>query len=139
MWESVRLTQRDSNEEQLMAGSSHGHNPAAWTGATVTFIGFCISGVATVAVNLVAFWGGIVVTLLGGVIGLAMRAAGMGAPKESPELTRARNAAANKQVHMRSEDIRAHLLARTESHEPRHESVEPAAVPVAGERQSQTA
>ncbi|WP_338119929.1 HGxxPAAW family protein, partial [Streptomyces scopuliridis] len=27
-----------------MAGTSHGHTPAAWTGVTISFIGFCIAG-----------------------------------------------------------------------------------------------
>lgn len=66
-----------------MAGSSHGHTPAAWTGVTIAFIGFCIAGVFMVAANPLGFWGGIVVVLLGGVVGGAMRAAGLGMPKES--------------------------------------------------------
>lgn len=27
-----------------MAGSSHGHTLAAWTGVTIAFIGFCVAG-----------------------------------------------------------------------------------------------
>ncbi|MGI5399656.1 HGxxPAAW family protein [Streptomyces sp. CA-135486] len=69
-----------------MAGSSHGHTPAAWTGVTIVFIGFCIAGVFMVAANPLGFWGGIVVILLGGVVGGAMKAAGLGMPKESAQL-----------------------------------------------------
>lgn len=94
-----------------MAGSSHGHTPAAWTGVTIAFIGFCISGVFMVAANVPGVVGGLVVILLGGAVGLGMKAAGMGMPKESAELVRARNAAGNKQVNMRSEDIKTQLLS----------------------------
>ena len=27
-----------------MAGTSHGHTPAAWTGVIIAFIGFCVAG-----------------------------------------------------------------------------------------------
>ncbi|MBZ9595370.1 hypothetical protein NRK68_09245 [Streptomyces yangpuensis] len=64
-----------------MAGTSHGHTPAAWTGVIIAFIGFCISGAFMVLANPLGFWAGMVVVALGGVVGLAMRAAGMGAPK----------------------------------------------------------
>ncbi|WP_351228477.1 HGxxPAAW family protein [Streptomyces sp. NPDC002133] len=65
-----------------MAGSSHGHTPAAWTGVTISFIGFCIAGVFLVAANPLGFWAGMAVTLLGGVVGGLMRAAGLGMPKQ---------------------------------------------------------
>ncbi|MEU6013383.1 HGxxPAAW family protein [Streptomyces sp. NPDC101194] len=81
-----------------MAGSSHGHTPAAWTGVIISFIGFCVAGVFTVAANLVGFWAGIAVILLGGVVGLAMKAAGLGMPKESEEMARARARAAQAQI-----------------------------------------
>ncbi|MEV6315027.1 HGxxPAAW family protein [Streptomyces sp. NPDC051776] len=64
-----------------MAGSSHGHTPAAWTGVTIAFIGFLIAGAFTVAAEPVGFVAGLVVVALGGVVGLAMRAAGMGQEK----------------------------------------------------------
>ncbi|MEV7591420.1 HGxxPAAW family protein [Streptomyces sp. NPDC089922] len=64
-----------------MAGTSHGHTPAAWTGVIIAFIGFCISGAFMVLANPLGFWAGMVVVAVGGVVGLAMRAAGMGAPK----------------------------------------------------------
>ncbi|MFF5702669.1 HGxxPAAW family protein [Streptomyces sp. NPDC012794] len=65
-----------------MAGTSHGHTPAAWTGVIIAFIGFCVSGAFMVLANPLGFWAGLVVVALGGVVGLAMRAAGMGAPKD---------------------------------------------------------
>ncbi|MEV0035831.1 MULTISPECIES: HGxxPAAW family protein [unclassified Streptomyces] len=81
-----------------MAGSSHGHTPAAWTGVTISFIGFCVAGVFMVAANSPGFWAGIGVILLGGVVGLAMKAAGLGMPKESEALVRARQQAGERQV-----------------------------------------
>ncbi|MGW2019326.1 HGxxPAAW family protein [Streptomyces sp. NPDC001927] len=76
-----------------MAGSAHGHTPAAWTGVIISFIGFCIAGVFMVAANTAGFWAGMAVVVLGGVIGLAMRVAGMGMPKESAAVAAAREAA----------------------------------------------
>lgn len=64
-----------------MAGTSHGHTPAAWTGVIIAFIGFCISGAFTVLANVWGFGAGLVVVALGGVVGMAMKAAGMGAAK----------------------------------------------------------
>ncbi|MGW2473466.1 HGxxPAAW family protein [Streptomyces sp. NPDC001665] len=81
-----------------MAGSSHGHTPAAWTGVIIAFIGFCVAGVFMVAANPLGFWAGMAVVLLGGVIGLAMKAAGLGMPKEPAELTAARARAGQAQT-----------------------------------------
>ncbi|MBX9425799.1 MULTISPECIES: HGxxPAAW family protein [Streptomyces] len=77
-----------------MAGSAHGHTPAAWTGVIISFIGFCIAGVFMVAANQTGFWAGMGVVVLGGVVGGAMKAAGLGMPKESEAVARAREAAA---------------------------------------------
>ncbi|MFD9034703.1 HGxxPAAW family protein [Streptomyces sp. NPDC059567] len=79
-----------------MAGSAHGHTPAAWTGVIISFIGFCIAGVFMVAANQVGFWAGMGVVLLGGVIGLAMKVAGLGMPKESEAVAAARATATAK-------------------------------------------
>ncbi|MEU1039533.1 MULTISPECIES: HGxxPAAW family protein [unclassified Streptomyces] len=66
-----------------MAGSSHGHTPAAWTGVIIAFIGFCVSGAFMVLANPLGFWAGMVIVVLGGVVGGIMRAMGMGQPKEA--------------------------------------------------------
>ncbi|MDJ0461264.1 HGxxPAAW family protein [Streptomyces sp. H27-C3] len=73
-----------------MAGSSHGHTPAAWTGVTIAFIGFCVSGTFMVLANPLGVWAGLAVILLSLVVGLAMSAAGLGAPKESDVVRQAR-------------------------------------------------
>ncbi|MFF7200984.1 MULTISPECIES: HGxxPAAW family protein [unclassified Streptomyces] len=78
-----------------MAGSAHGHTPAAWTGVIIAFIGFCIAGVFMVAANPLGFWAGMGVVVAGGLVGLAMRAAGLGMPKaEKAAAERARAQAA---------------------------------------------
>ncbi|MEU1403573.1 HGxxPAAW family protein [Streptomyces sp. NPDC005728] len=66
-----------------MAGSSHGHTPAAWTGVTITFIGFCVAGAFMVMAQPVGFWAGMAIVVLGGVVGAAMRAMGLGMPKQA--------------------------------------------------------
>ena len=67
-----------------MAGSSHGHTPAAWTGVTIAFIGFCVAGAFMVMAQPVGFWAGMAIVVLGGVVGLVMRAMGLGQPKAQP-------------------------------------------------------
>ncbi|ANW22052.1 HGxxPAAW family protein [Streptomyces clavuligerus] len=76
-----------------MSASAHGHTPAAWTGVCISFVGFCIAGVFMVAANPPGFWAGIAVVLLGGVVGLGMKAAGLGVPKQSAEQLEAREKA----------------------------------------------
>ncbi|GEC04081.1 hypothetical protein SSP24_17360 [Streptomyces spinoverrucosus] len=69
-----------------MADSSHGHGhtPAAWTGVIIAFIGFCVAGAFMVMDNPLGFWGGMVIVVLSGVVGMIMRAMGLGAPKAQP-------------------------------------------------------
>ncbi|MFJ4683379.1 HGxxPAAW family protein [Streptomyces sp. NPDC091377] len=67
-----------------MAGNSHGHTPAAWTGVSIAFIGFCVAGVFMVADNPLGFWGGMGIIVAGGVVGGIMRAMGLGLPKQQP-------------------------------------------------------
>jgi hypothetical protein len=73
-----------------MAGSSHGNTPAAWTGVIISFVGFCAGGVFMVGDQPVGFWVSLGVVLLGGVVGVGMRMMGLGMPKESEEMRRAR-------------------------------------------------
>ncbi|MEW2291636.1 HGxxPAAW family protein [Streptomyces sp. NPDC006743] len=67
-----------------MAGSSHGHTPAAWTGVIIAFIGFLVAGAFMVMAQPVGFWVGMGVVLLGGVVGGIMRIMGMGQKNEHP-------------------------------------------------------
>ncbi|GAB2739668.1 HGxxPAAW family protein [Streptomyces bullii] len=66
-----------------MAGSSHGHTPAAWTGVIIAFIGFCVAGAFMVMDQPVGFWAGIGITLLGAVVGGIMKSMGLGQPKDA--------------------------------------------------------
>ncbi|WP_433548115.1 HGxxPAAW family protein [Streptomyces sp. CA-294286] len=76
----------------------HGHTPAAWTGVVIAFIGICVSSAYIVMANSVGFWIGIGISLVGGLVGLSMRMAGMGMPKEAPALVEAREAAGRAQL-----------------------------------------
>ncbi|MGW5279643.1 HGxxPAAW family protein [Streptomyces collinus] len=69
-----------------MAGSSHGHTPAAWTGVIIAFIGFCVAGAFMVMAQPLGFWAGMVIIALGGVVGAVMRAMGLGQPKQTRTL-----------------------------------------------------
>ncbi|MDQ1030037.1 MULTISPECIES: HGxxPAAW family protein [Streptomyces] len=77
-----------------MAGSNHGHTPAAWTGVTIAIIGFCISGAFMVMASPLGFWAGMVVVALGGVVGMAMSAAGLGKQKAAPRTHQVASASA---------------------------------------------
>ncbi|MEU9729895.1 HGxxPAAW family protein [Streptomyces sp. NPDC048002] len=76
-----------------MAGSSHGHTPAAWTGVTIAFIGFCIAGAFMVLASPAGFWLGMGVVVLGGVVGWLMKGMGLGASKDSGKPLRTNEAA----------------------------------------------
>ncbi|MET7682266.1 HGxxPAAW family protein [Streptomyces sp. NPDC005423] len=65
-----------------MAGNSHGHTLAAWTGVSIAFIGFCVAGAFMVMAKPVGFWAGMAVVLIGGIVGWIMSAMGMGMPKD---------------------------------------------------------
>ncbi|MFJ4622730.1 HGxxPAAW family protein [Streptomyces sp. NPDC088812] len=66
-----------------MAGSSHGHTPAAWTGAIIAFIGFCVAGAFMVMAEPLGFWAGMVIVVLGGVVGGVMSSMGLGQSKQA--------------------------------------------------------
>ncbi|KAF4406124.1 MULTISPECIES: HGxxPAAW family protein [Streptomyces] len=61
-----------------MAGTDHGHTPAAWTGVIIAFIGFCVAGAFTVMASPVGFVAGLVIVALGGIVGWVMSKAGLG-------------------------------------------------------------
>ncbi|MFI6446994.1 HGxxPAAW family protein [Kitasatospora sp. NPDC050543] len=61
-----------------MSAAAHGHTPAAWTGVSIAFVGFTISGVAMIIPSVLLVWAGFAVVLAAGVVGKAMSMAGMG-------------------------------------------------------------
>ncbi|UGY90839.1 HGxxPAAW family protein [Streptomyces gobiensis] len=65
-----------------MADNSHGHTPAAWTGVTIAFIGFCVGAVFMVMAEPLGVVAGLAVVVLGGVVGMVMRSMGLGMPRE---------------------------------------------------------
>lgn len=68
-----------------MFSGHHGNTPAAWTGVTIAFLGFCVAGAAVVRADPVLMWVGLGVVVLGGVVGKAMQMAGLGkAVHENP-------------------------------------------------------
>ncbi|MEV6103305.1 HGxxPAAW family protein [Streptomyces sp. NPDC051940] len=65
-------------------GTDHGHTPAAWTGVIIAFVGFLVAGYFMVADQPAGFWAGFGVIVLGGIVGGAMKAAGMGKAEPAP-------------------------------------------------------
>jgi hypothetical protein len=68
----------------MAANGHHGQTPAAWTGVTISFVGFLVSGYFMIADQPAGFWAGLGVILLGGVVGLVMKSAGLGAKPSKP-------------------------------------------------------
>ncbi|WP_345025881.1 HGxxPAAW family protein, partial [Streptomyces sedi] len=56
----------------------HGHTPAAWTAVTIAFIGFCLGSYFTVVAQPWGVAASGVVLVLAAVVGLVMRAMGLG-------------------------------------------------------------
>ncbi|WP_326691010.1 MULTISPECIES: HGxxPAAW family protein [unclassified Streptomyces] len=79
---------------------SHGHTPAAWTGVIIVFAGFCVGSVFMVMAQPLGVVAGVVLTLVGGVVGGLMRAAGLG-QKKAKGLTAA-EFQAHKQAHAKA-------------------------------------
>ncbi|GAA4995541.1 HGxxPAAW family protein [Kitasatospora paranensis] len=61
-----------------MSAAAHGHTPAAWTGVTIAFVGFTVSGIAMIIPNVLLVWAGLAIVVIAGVVGKAMAMAGMG-------------------------------------------------------------
>jgi hypothetical protein len=69
----------------MAAHHDHGHTPAAWTGAIISFVGFLAAGVFIVAAEPVPFWISMGVVLLGPLVGGIMKTMGLGS-KHAPFL-----------------------------------------------------
>lgn len=61
-----------------MSANGHGHTTAAWTGVTVSFIGFMVAGVAMVLPQPILVAVGLVIAAAGAVVGKLMASAGFG-------------------------------------------------------------
>lgn len=62
----------------MAAQHDHGHTPAAWTGAIISFLGFLAAGGFMVAAEPVPFWISMGVVLLGPLVGGIMKTMGLG-------------------------------------------------------------
>lgn len=58
--------------------ANHGRTVAAWTTTVVVVLGALLAAVGTLLAWVWLFWVGIAVALAGGVVGLVLRAAGLG-------------------------------------------------------------
>lgn len=64
---------------------SHGSSPAAWTAVLVCLVGITVAGVSLIPEpHWIPFTIGCVITLLAGVIGRVMAAAGLGIDRSAP-------------------------------------------------------
>lgn len=62
----------------------HGSSPAAWSAVLICLIGITIGGVALIPTpTWPLFWIGVALTLLSGIVGLVMKAMGMGVDKSA--------------------------------------------------------
>jgi hypothetical protein len=74
-----------------MAGNyHHGNSPAAWTGVVIIIVGFCVGGLFTVRAELLGVAAGCGIVALGVVVGLIMRAMGLGQEPAAPSRPAAR-------------------------------------------------
>ena len=58
--------------------ASHGNTPAAWIGVSIVLAGFVIGGIGLLMESMLVFWIGVVLTPLGGLVGMALGKAGLG-------------------------------------------------------------
>jgi hypothetical protein len=67
----------------------HGNSPAAWTAVVIIFVGFGVGSAFTVMAEPLGVLGGALIVALGGVVGLVMRAMGLGQAPAPIPVTRA--------------------------------------------------
>lgn len=63
--------------------TNHGHTTAAWVTVSVVLVGAVVAAAAVVAAMPWLFWAGIAVIVVGVVLGLVLRALGLGQPEPS--------------------------------------------------------
>ena len=65
-----------------MSSGKHGSTPAAWTLMVLVTLGFIVSTVGLVIGQWPAFWAGVGIVALGGIVGGVMKKAGLGKPSQ---------------------------------------------------------
>ncbi|WP_037604733.1 HGxxPAAW family protein [Streptacidiphilus rugosus] len=76
-----------------MSANAHGHTTAAWTGVTVSFIGFMLAGVAMVMPSPVLVVVGLVLAAAGAIVGKLLSAAGFGKKSSASTVALAKESA----------------------------------------------
>ncbi|MEO3752992.1 HGxxPAAW family protein [Streptomyces sp. B6B3] len=88
-----------------MAGNyHHGNSPAAWTGVVIIIIGFCVGGLFTVRAELLGVAASCGIVALGVIVGLVMRAMGLGQEPAAPARPAARAGAEPTVVAVQAEE-----------------------------------
>lgn len=67
-----------SQEGKPMSVNDHGKTPAAWVTTFIVIIGSIVAGVAIAVANIPWAIAGFTIVALGGVVGLVMKAVGLG-------------------------------------------------------------
>ncbi|MFM8254280.1 MAG: HGxxPAAW family protein [Actinomycetota bacterium] len=72
-----------TQEGKPMSVNNHGKTPAAWATTFIVIIGSIVAGVAIAVANIPWAIAGFAIVALGGVVGLVMKAAGLGRKQTS--------------------------------------------------------
>ena len=65
-----------------MSAGNHGSTPAAWTLVVLITLGVIVSTVGLVMGSWLAFWVGVGIVALGGIVGGVLKSAGLGEPRQ---------------------------------------------------------
>ena len=65
-----------------MSAGNHGSTPAAWTLVVLITLGVIVSTVGLAMGSWLAFWVGVGIVALGGIVGGVMKSAGLGKPRQ---------------------------------------------------------
>lgn len=65
-----------------MSTGNHGSTPAAWTLVVLVTLGVLVSTIGLVIGQWPVFWVGVGIAALGAIVGGAMKAAGLGKPRQ---------------------------------------------------------
>jgi hypothetical protein len=57
---------------------NHGSTPAAWTAVTIVMVAFLVGGIGVLMSNVVVFWVGVALVVVGLIVGKVMQMMGMG-------------------------------------------------------------
>ena len=81
-WFNGERTTRYPVRGGAMSAGNHGSTPAAWTLVVLITVGVIVSTVGLVMGSWLAFWVGVGIVALGGIVGGVMKSAGLGKPRQ---------------------------------------------------------